>query len=68
MDRQENRGRRRTYLYSDRKRAAELIREHGARGARKVLPRQMCLNTVLAIAKEFEIVLKKGRRPRKTAA
>lgn len=68
MDRQESRGRPRTYSYSDRKRAAELMREHGARGAREVLSKQMCLNTLYAIAEEFEIKFKKGRRPRKTAA
>ncbi len=63
----ENRGRRRTYKYPDRKRMANLIREHGARGTREVLSRQICLNTLLAIAKEFEIELKKGRRPRRAA-
>lgn len=47
---------------------AELIREHGARGAREVLFKQTCLNTLLAVAREFGIALKKGRRPRKNAA
>jgi hypothetical protein len=47
---------------------AELIREHGARGARDVLFKQTCLNTLLAIAREFGIELKKGRRPRNAAA
>jgi hypothetical protein len=67
-ERQENRGRPRIYQYSDRRQMAELIREHGARGARDVLFKQTCLNTLLAIAREFRIELKKGRRPRKAAA
>ena len=46
---------------------AQLIREHGARGAREILSRQICLGTVLKIAKEYGIKLQKGRRPRQAA-
>ena len=67
MTKQDNRGRRRIYRYEDCKRMAELVREHGARGAREVLNRQTCLATLLDIAREFNVQLGKGRRPRKAA-
>jgi len=68
MSQMENRVRPRTYKYPDRKRIADLIRQHGARGTRELLARQICHNTLLIIAKEFNIELKVGRRPRKKAA
>ena len=67
MARMENRGRWRTYKFPDGKHFAELIRLHGARGAREALERQVCLQTLLKIADEFGIELKKGRRPRQAA-
>jgi len=63
----ENCGRRRVYAIAERRRFAELIRQHGARGAREASSRQICLNTLLKIAKEFQIELKKGRRRRAAA-
>jgi hypothetical protein len=60
----ENCGRRRVYTITERRRFADLIRQHGARGAREETSRQICLNTLLKIAREFQIELKKGRRPR----
>ena len=46
---------------------AELIRQHGARGAIAHAPEPVCLKTVLRIAREFEIPLQKGRRPKRAA-
>lgn len=67
MAKRDNRGRRRIYRFADRKRMADLVREHGARGAREALERQTCLATLLVIAREFKVELRKGRRPRKAA-
>ena len=44
---------------------AELIRQHGARGAILHAPEPVSLKTMLRIAREFEIPLKKGRRSTK---
>ena len=63
----DNRGRPRIYTFPDRRRIAELIRLHGARGTRETMSRQISLNTVLKIAREFEIELKKGKRPKRAA-
>lgn len=56
------RGRPRTYGQEDRRRIAEVIRQYGARGAREQLGNTICMSTLLAIAREFGIELKKGRR------
>ncbi|MFQ5731638.1 MAG: hypothetical protein ACE5KM_06770 [Planctomycetaceae bacterium] len=63
MSHLERRGR--PYPAADRIRFAELIRIHGARGARELLNRSVSLDTLLKIAREFQIVLRKGRRPRR---
>jgi hypothetical protein len=67
MSQIENRGRRRTYEYEDRQRIADVIRQHGIRGAREVLSRQICHQTLRTIAGEFGIVLQRGRRRRQAA-
>ena len=64
MKRKRGGGRPVTYKLDDRRRFAELIRQYGARGARERLARKVCLATLLKIAEEFGIELKKGRRPR----
>lgn len=46
---------------------AELIRQHGARGAIAHAPESISLKTMLRIAHEFEIPLMKGRRPKRAA-
>ena len=46
---------------------AELIRQHGARGAIAHTPEPVCLHTLLRIAQEFGIPLKKGRRSKRAA-
>ena len=46
---------------------AQLIRQHGARGAIAHAPEPVCLSTLLKIAHEFQIPLKKGARPRRAA-
>ena len=67
MARKKRRGRPLIYKLRDRRRLAELIREHGARGAREVTGKEVCVSTLLKIAGEFGIELKKGRRPRPAA-
>ena len=56
-------GRRLTYRLDDRQQFAELIRQYGARGAREKLARRVCMGTLLRIASEFGIKLRRGRRP-----
>ena len=51
------------YPHAERERFAELIRQFGARGAREALSRKVGHGTLLRIAAEFGIILKKGRRP-----
>lgn len=63
MDNSNKRRERRTYSHVERERFAELIRLYGARGAREALSRRVCHDTLLKIAAEFGIILKKGRRP-----
>ncbi len=46
---------------------AELIRQHGARGAVAHAPESISLKTMLKIAREFEIPLRKGRRSKRAA-
>lgn len=67
MRQQVSRKRPRKHTLAERKQFAELIREHGARGAREALSRQICLGTLLKVANEFQIKLHKGRRPRQAA-
>lgn len=57
-----NQNRRQAYTEAERVRFAELIRLYGARGAREALARTVCLQTLLKIAVEFGINLKRGRR------
>lgn len=56
------RGRRLTFDLDVRRALAMLIAEHGARGAREVAPVPISLGTLLRIAGEFGVKLKKGRR------
>ena len=67
MARKKRRGRPLTYEPIERRRIAELIRQHGASGARGAMSRPICNRTLLSIAREFGIELKKGRRPRQAA-
>ena len=61
-DGRRTRGRPRTYQYDERRRIADVIRQYGARGAQRQLGGAICISTLLAIAREFGIELKKGRR------
>jgi hypothetical protein len=67
MARKKRRGRPLTFKYQERRKLAELIRQHGARRARDVATIPISVGTLLKIAGEFEIPLKKGRRPREAA-
>lgn len=55
------------FVGSQRERLADLIREHGARGAIPHAPEPVCLRTMLRIAREFQIPLKKGARSKRAA-
>lgn len=57
----------RPYAAEDRQKFAALIREHGARATRELCSRKVSTCTLLKIAREFGIELKKGRRPRRAA-
>jgi len=66
MRRKRKPGRRLTFRRPVRRELAELIREHGARGAQELSSTPISLGTLLKIAKEFGITLQRGRRPRAT--
>jgi len=51
------------YSVEQRRYFADLVQQHGARGAREILARQVSLHTLLKISSEFQIRLRKGRRP-----
>ena len=67
MEAIERRGRKPKFVGTQRESLAELIRQHGARGAIAHAPEPVCLATLLKIAHEFEIPLKKGARPKRAA-
>jgi len=60
----DRRGRPKTYSAKDRHLFAELIRRHGARRTRELSGGAISVMTLLQIAREFGIPLKKGRRSR----
>jgi len=61
------RGRPQTFNYEDRRNLAELIRRHGARSTKAIAETPISIPTLLKIAREFDVELTKGRRPRKAA-
>ena len=65
--RRANRGRPLTFELQTRRLLAELIRQHGASGAHEGAPVRVSIATLLKIAREDGIKLKKGRRPRSAA-
>lgn len=67
MARKKRRGRPFTFKQAQRRKLAELVQQHGARGAKEVAPVSISVGTLLKIAHEFRIELKHGRRPRKAA-
>lgn len=67
MPRKRRQGRPLTFKRPQRRHLAELIRQHGVRGAQEVAPLPISVATLTKIAREFAIVLKKGRRPRQEA-
>lgn len=62
MSSQPRQGRPPTYLAEQRSQLAEFIRQRGARGTRELVGRSVSLATLLKIAREFQIPLKRGRR------
>jgi hypothetical protein len=67
MAKKRRRGRPPTYLPSDRRYLAKLIRKYGIAGAQRQAPFSICDSTLIKIARDFGIVLPKGRRPRTAA-
>ena len=59
--------RRLVYGLEQRQQFADLIRQHGARATRELSMRTISLKTLLTIAKEFGIELKKGKRRKRAA-
>lgn len=66
MEQQRRRGRPPTFLREDREYLAGLIREYGITGARREASFPVCHRTLINVAREFGIVLTKGRRPKRT--
>lgn len=67
MDEKPRRGRPPTFLPADRRYLAKLIRKNGIAGAQRNAKMSVGSGTLIKIAREFGIVLPKGRR-RKSAA
>lgn len=67
MARKKKRGRPLIFERSVRRRFAEMVRQHGARRTRELVRTPISVVTLLKIAREFDIELKKGRRPRDAA-
>ena len=61
------RGRPPTYLLPQRRRLASLIRKWGIAGAQRRTDLVISKATLLKIAREYEIELPKGRRPKAAA-
>lgn len=62
LRRRDGRGRPPTFTTEDRAHLAELIRQHGIRGARRVAGVPVCIGTLVEIGREFNIKLRRGRR------
>lgn len=67
MARAERRGRRPTFDLDTRRMLADLIRQHGAKPAKDLAPIPISAATLLKIAREHGVELRKGRRPRSAA-
>ncbi|MEX2093912.1 MAG: hypothetical protein WD971_14595 [Pirellulales bacterium] len=67
MARKRRQGRPPTFLPADRKYLAELIRQHGIAGAQREATFAVGDGTLIKIAREFDVVLLKGRRPKAAA-
>lgn len=58
------RGRPATYEFRDRERLAIFVSAFGIRGTREATGNSVSLETLIEVAKEFGIALKRGRRRR----
>jgi hypothetical protein len=67
MKAKRRRGRPPTFLPGHRRNLAELISKYGIAGARRRTSLSVSNGTLIQIAREFGIVLPKGRRPRRAA-
>jgi hypothetical protein len=62
------RGRPLTFKQEMRRQLAALVERHGAHGARELSPVPITVDSLLKIAREFGIRLRKGRRPQSLKA
>jgi hypothetical protein len=67
MEKKRRRGRPPTFLPADRKYLAKLIRQNGIAGAQRKARLHIGSGTLIKIAREYGIVLPKGRRPKSAA-
>jgi hypothetical protein len=67
MKEKRRRGRAPTFLPADRKYLAKLIRKNGIAGAQRKAKMSISSGTLIKIAREFGIVLPKGRRLKSAA-
>ena len=67
MAKKRRRGRPPTFLPADRQYLAKLIRAHGIAGAQRHANLSVCNGTLIKIARDFGIVLPKGRSRRSAA-
>ena len=63
-EKKDKRGRPLTFQSNDRKHFAKLMRQHGVRGAQRMSNVPVSIDTLVKIAREFDIVFKKGNRPK----
>ena len=64
MAKKRHQGRPPTFLPADRNYLAELIRKHGITGAQQQSKFRVGNGTLIKVAREFDFVLRKGRRPK----
>ena len=66
-EKRDGRGRKPKFFPEDRKNLAELIRQHGIRGAQRHAGMPVCRTTLAKIAREYGIQFTRGRRPNTAA-
>lgn len=67
MEKKDGRGAKPKFSPEERQYLAELIRQHGIRGAQRIARMPICQATLGRIAHEFGIQFAKGRRPKLAA-
>jgi transposase-like protein len=67
MEKKDRRGAKPKFSPEERAYLANLIRQHGIRGAQRNASMPVCQKTLASIAREFGIQFAKGRRPKAAA-